>query len=101
MEKRPVVALGMSWYSRENYERVKALSDDPEVFPNTFDSWQKLAQAGFDKFTAQGHLVIKADINPETFPQWCRDNGHRVDAKGRIAFANARAAAALREMQTQ
>lgn len=53
MEKRPVAALGMSWYSRENYERVKALSDDPEVFPNTFDSWQKLAQAGFDKFTAK------------------------------------------------
>jgi hypothetical protein len=96
-----IAALGMSWYARENYDRIKAISDDPEKFPDTFDAWHQLAQAGFDKFTRQGHLVVKADIDPETFPEWCRQHGHRVDAEGRMAFANAVAAQAVRKMQAQ
>jgi len=91
----------MTWYTRENYDRVKAICDDPETFPDTFNAWHQLAKAGFDRYSASGHFVVKAHIDPETFPSWCRENGYKVNADGRKAFANAVAyEAARRKMQT-
>lgn len=96
-----ISALGMTWYTRENYDRVKAISDDPESFPDTFNAWHQAAKAGFDRFTAAGHTVVKAHIDPDTFPHWCRVNGHKVDSDGRKAFANAAAHEAARKMHAQ
>jgi hypothetical protein len=48
----------------------------------------KSAQAGFDKLTAEGHVVIKANIDPGTFPLWRRDRGLKMNAQARMAFGN-------------
>jgi hypothetical protein len=33
-------------------------------------------------------LPIRADIDPETFADWCASRGFPTDSQGRIAFVN-------------
>lgn len=81
-------AVGIPWYDREDYARVLAVMEDAEVLPATWEDWFKKAKNVRDQLRAQGHLVEKVHVDPDTFPDWCRANGHNVDAKGRTAFAN-------------
>jgi hypothetical protein len=61
---------------------------DSNKLAGTFESWIKSAQTGFDKLTSAGHVVIKAHIDPDTFPEWCRVHGLEMNADARMAFGN-------------
>lgn len=83
--------IGMSWYKEHDYIRLRKIFDDGDNLPLTYAEWLQKAQNGFDMFTAQGHIVIKAYIDPESFPKWCLERGYGIDAKSRIEFANLKA----------
>jgi hypothetical protein len=84
-----ISVTGMVWYSNaEDYDRLKAMFTDSDKLADTFDSWIKSAQTGFDKLTGAGHVVIKANIDPDTFPEWCRARGLEMNAHARTAFGN-------------
>lgn len=93
-----IAALGMVWYRENDYDRLKAMFEDGDKLPGTFLRWQDQAEQGRKKLSREGKTVIKAYIDPETFPEWCAANGHRVDAAGRMAFANAEAYRVLMKM---
>ena len=61
---------------------------DGHKLPLSFDKWLKKAQQGFDDYTRKGHTVEKVYIDPDTFPAWCRERGHEIDARARTEFAN-------------
>ncbi|SDH41433.1 MULTISPECIES: hypothetical protein [unclassified Duganella] len=86
-----VQAIALVWYHEKNYDQLKAMFEDGDNLPRTFLQWQDKAEQGRKKFSREGKKVIKAYIDPETFPKWCAANGHRIDAAGRTAFANAEA----------
>lgn len=84
-----VSVIGMAWYrNAQDYDQLKAMFTDREVLADTFEQWHKSAQIGWDKLIAAGHVVIKADIDPVTFPEWCRAHGMEMNAKARIAYGN-------------
>lgn len=64
---------------------------DPDKLPRTFKEWQQIAQRAESSIRASGVITIRAMIDPATFPEWCRRNNLKVDAEGRMAFANAEA----------
>jgi hypothetical protein len=96
-----VSVTGIGWYRREDYDRLKAMFKDGSKLPDTFDSWLQSAQNLYDKLTGQGHVVVKADIDPDTFPEWCRTRGMEMDAKARMAYGNECAADKYRKKQVQ
>lgn len=81
-------ATGIPWYAREDYPRILAVMEDAQKLHTRWEDWFKAAKQLRDRLRAQGYLVVEAHIDPDTFPDWCRANGHNVDAKGRSAFAN-------------
>ena len=83
-----VKAMGMVWYRQEDYQRCKAMFTDGSKLADTFDEWLTAAQTGYDKFDRQGMKVVKAYIDPDTFPEWCRTHHQEMNAQGRGAFAN-------------
>jgi hypothetical protein len=84
-----ISVTGLVWYrNAEDYDRLKAMFTDGDKLADTFENWLKSAQAGFDKLTGSGHVVIKAIIDPDTFPKWCRARGLEMSAKARTAFGN-------------
>lgn len=93
-----VMAVGMAWYREADYARLKAMFVDGDKLPGTFLRWQDQAEQGRKKLLREGKTVVKAYIDPNTFPEWCAANGHRVDAKGRMAFASADAYRILMQM---
>ncbi len=92
-----VRAVGMAWYRRADYTRIKQVMVDSEKLPTTFDKWQTLAEKGEQQLKAKGHLVIRVHIDPEEFVAWCASNNCEVDADGRMAFANAEAYRQVRQ----
>ena len=97
-----VSVTGLVWYrNAEDYDRLKAIFTDGEKLADTFESWLKSAQIGFDKLTSEGHVVIKANIDPNTFPEWCRARGMELNAKARMAYGNECAANRYRAQQIQ
>lgn len=91
-----VRVLGMVWYRQEDFDRLKAMFSDGSKIGPTFDDWLDSAQKGYEKLTADGNVVVKAYIDPESFPQWCAEHGKELDARGRSAYANERAAKSVR-----
>lgn len=83
-----VQAVGIVWYSREDYPRILEIMEDREVLPGTFEKWLYAAEKGRQQFLRRGLIVVKAEIKPDAFVAWCAANNRRVDADGRNAFAN-------------
>ena len=83
-----VQAVGISWYRAEDYDRLKRIFSDGAKLPATFEEWHVKAQALHDRIASEGRLAVKAYIDPDTFPDWCKAHGKEADAQGRMAFAN-------------
>lgn len=97
MTNLPIKAIGMAWYEEQHYARLRSLFTDGNKLHATFLQWQDAAEHGRKRYVRQGYVVVKAYIDPDTFPVWCTAHGHNVDAQGRMAFANAEAVRVLRE----
>jgi len=88
--------LGIAWYRREDYERLKAMFIDGDNLPDTYDEWLTIANRTYNVMSAGGLVVVKALIDPETFPEWCSANGEKLDRQARSTYA-AKKAAAMRK----
>ena len=83
-----VQVVGMAWYRREDWKKLKALFTDAHKLHRTYDEWLKAAETGVKTLTAQGHIVEKVHIDPDEFAGWCAMRGLNIDAKARTQFAN-------------
>src|SRR5437867_1509082 len=88
---------GLAWYRKEDYERVISISKDGHIFARRYEDWLAAAEQAQRRIEAQGMRVVRAEIDPNTFPAWCAANGVDVDAKGRTAFPNRAAFEAIQK----
>src|SRR4051812_29083997 len=72
------------WYRRDDYKRVLDVMTDAHLLPPTFDKWLHIAEQVIESSKRQGLLPVKAHIEPEPFPDWCRKRGLDIDATGRM-----------------
>ena len=94
-----IEVIGMVWYREADYDKLIAMFVDGRRLHKTFLQWQDAAEQGRKRMVRQGKPVIKCYIDPVTFPAWCANTGHELDAKGRNAFASLEAGRVAREMQ--
>lgn len=80
--------VGIAWYRPEDYDAIRRVMADGKQLPASFHVWRMNAETGEKQLRRQGHTVVRAYIDPETFPDWCRARGHDVDAQARMDFAN-------------
>lgn len=93
---RPVRAVGIPWYFRQDYRRILEIMEDANLLPATYEAWLKAAEGLERRLKKEGHIVVRAEIDPDEFPRWCAAQGLPVDADARGRFANE---AAYREVQ--
>lgn len=89
-KKVPVQApmiQAMVWYKEEHYERLLSLFDDKHLLPLTFRHWLARAEEKKSEVEALGNQVIKVFIDPETFPEWCKNKNLPLDANSRSLLA--------------
>ena len=84
-----IAAMGMAWYkSEEDYLKLKSLFTDSHKLPLKYSDWLSKAELGFKELSSSGHIVEKAYLDPDTFPDWCRSHNFKLDADARTAFAS-------------
>lgn len=83
-----VQAVGIVWYKSEHYDAIRRIMSDGNNLPITFHEWRMQAETGEKKLRREGKIVVRAFIDPETFPDWCRAKGLKIDSKARSNYAN-------------
>ena len=83
------MVVGFFWYKEDQYDRFKALCADGAKLPDTYADFRQKAEMGMQVLQRKGRKPVKVEADIEVFLAWCRANGHKVDAAGRMAFTNA------------
>jgi hypothetical protein len=80
--------IGIAWYVSEKYDAVRRVMADGHQLPDSFDVWRTKAEHREKELRGLGQVVVRAVIDPETFPDWCRSRGLNVDSQARMLFAS-------------
>lgn len=78
--------LGVAWYSREAWERLRQLADDREALDDTFEDWERGALAMVRDLEAAGRHVRKVLIDVDALVKWCRERHCRIDQAARAEY---------------
>jgi hypothetical protein len=80
-------AVGIAWFRKEDYPALLSIFEDGDKFTRIWEEWEKGAKELEDRFKADGYIVERAYIDPDTFPDWCQREGVSVAREGRNKFA--------------
>jgi len=80
--------IGIPWFGADLYDACCAVMSDGESLPKLYSDWLILAEELSAEAEAAGHHVLKVNIEPKDFSNWCRARNIVPDAKARVRFAN-------------
>ena len=81
--------IGIAWYrNSEDYDKIKALSIDGAEMPSSYEDWFLQVQEVYSRFEAEGSVIERAYIDPESFPAWCSARGLKINGVARASFAD-------------
>jgi hypothetical protein len=72
--KEPVL-VAISWYSREDYPRVKAIEPDENDMEDTYDEWRAFADIATVEAAKAGRNIEWIEIKSEEFKAWLKATG--------------------------
>jgi len=82
--------IGIPWCRKENYDAFRAMLEDGNHTPKTWELFAKLAEKFEQECQAKGSVVFRVEIDPHTFPGWCDFHGHRINTQSCHLFATER-----------
>ena len=88
-EDQPPPAVGAYWIKEEDYPALLKIFDDGINMPRTWKEWLKIAEEMERGLKAYGHVVMRVQIDPKIFPDWCDDHGTSPGREGRKRFVAA------------
>jgi hypothetical protein len=59
--------IGLAWYSREAWERLRAIADDREQLDDSFEEWERGALQAIQDLASVGRHVRKVPIDVEAY----------------------------------
>ncbi len=74
------IALG--WYTRDGWERMREVAVDPGLrfqLEDSFEAWERRAQAMLARFTGAGRNVLKVPMEVEAVLAWCQAQDRALD----------------------
>ena len=80
--------VGIAWYRAQDYGQIRRIMVDAADFPATYRQWREVSERLESDLKQQSHVVLRAIIDPEIFPEWCKTRGLNIDAAARTMFAN-------------
>lgn len=87
MTSAPARRIGLPWYSREDYPRIRAMMSDRHNLAPTYDSWLAAAENNESVGQQAGLQVIRIMIEPEAFTRWCAEKDVEPDSAARRDYA--------------
>lgn len=81
------VAVGCAWYRRDQWQRLREISSDPEKLEQSYEEWVGNAERAIEGMREAGMRVEKVDVDVEELLAWCQTQGVEVDASARAHYA--------------
>jgi hypothetical protein len=79
-------AIGLAWYTREGWERLRELAVDRAQLDDSFDDWERGAQAAIAELAAIGTVVRKVPIDVEALLAWCQAKDLPLNSAARAEY---------------
>lgn len=70
-----------------DYPRLLAIFEDAGEMHDTWEEWEASGKKVEERLKAQGHVVERVYIDPDTFPDWCRKAGVGIVGSARSRFS--------------
>ena len=74
-------------FQREHWSRWLETVDDPETWKETFEEWQQETEERAGRLRQASLEVIRIDLDPDQFSEWCESRGYANDAEARNRYA--------------
>lgn len=88
MTGMPVQIVGMVWYNAEDYDACLRIMEDRAKLHTSYHLWRMDAETGEKRLRREGKTVVRAIIDPKTFPDWCLERDLHIDSYARNQFAS-------------
>jgi len=82
----PDAVIGLAWYTREGWERLRELAVDRAQLDDSFDDWERGAQAAIAQFAEIGRVMRKVPIDVEALLAWCQAQGLPLNSAARAEY---------------
>lgn len=83
---QPVV--GVTWYTEENWAKVKASAIDPERFEASFSEWITMANQALADIRNKGIKAVPFNVVAEDLQTWCLAHNKPNSAASRAEFVS-------------
>ena len=93
-KRSQTLLIGVTWYTEETWDLVKASASDPEVFEASFVKWKAVAISARREFQRAGVRAVEFHIIPLKFSAWCMLNNRENNAQSRAEFVSEKLSAA-------
>lgn len=80
--------VGLCWYRRKHYARIRALMIDSDRFPHSYDAWLTAAEAAEAGYHRERRIVYRIVIDPDIFLTWCAAHNLYPGAQARTLYAS-------------
>lgn len=81
-------AVGVAWYSRDQWEALTAAVEDRSELDDTYEDWESQAREALAMLRTQGLRPIRVFVDVSELVTWCREQGRPVNAEARSAFVS-------------
>jgi len=82
------MAVGVAWYSREGWERIRAIAADPDRLENSYEEWLTMMTRTLGQLNSEGLFPEKVELDVEKLATWCKERGRPIDASARAEFVS-------------
>ena len=86
-ESESQLVLGIAWYRRDQWSRLRELSLDADELEATYEEWLVWATERLEELKAKGVAAHKVDVDVEELLNWCWKNALPVAGPARAQFA--------------
>jgi hypothetical protein len=84
------IVTGVAWYRREQWERLREVSEDTDNLDETYDAWLETAERLLRDGIPADVQVEKIDIDVEEVLAWCNVRGLPMNGNSRSRFVSER-----------
>jgi hypothetical protein len=82
------ILIGLAWYRRDQWARLRAASVNVEDLDYTYDEWLRDAEKTFRELETSGKAIQKVHVDVEHLIAWCKKRGLELDGKARTRYVS-------------
>ena len=80
--------LGIAWYSKDQWERLRQVASDQGNIEDTYEEWMANAEKALQDFKKTSTMTRRVHIDVEELITWCKSKNLLVNGASRSEFAN-------------